>query len=129
MRSQPLACAWRIKVIRRATTAVLVSVRAIGPSWPAAIVTNLVTNLSLVRFPGQVAAETIARCAARTASLSGTVPNREAARPSRGKYREQIISQTPARAAQAIEHGQLHAYRGEDASHGARLTNPPMQVR
>ena len=45
-RSQPWALASRINAISRATTSVLVSALAIGPSWPAATLTNLATRLS-----------------------------------------------------------------------------------
>jgi hypothetical protein len=36
--------------INRATTSVLVSLLATGPSWPAATVTNLATRLSFIRL-------------------------------------------------------------------------------
>jgi hypothetical protein len=75
--------AWRINAISRATTSRFVSLLAIGPNWPAATVTNLVTNLpsfvSRIDRPIIVLARTMA-APMQIPRLLALVPEDEAVR-------------------------------------------------
>jgi hypothetical protein len=61
-------------VISRATTSVLVSRLATGPSWPAATLTNLATNLSLNPGPHRDQAYRATRRAHSLAVWHGAQP-------------------------------------------------------